>query len=314
MSGSVGRHEPIGKTDSRRRTQWLAYGLLSVAPLFMAANPVIGRAARELVPPIGLSFWRWLLASLILLPFALSGLYQHRSQLRANWWVLLVLGSLGMGVCGAFVYIGLHHTTATNTGLIYAASPVLILILSARFRHDTITRLQALGVPLALTGVVIIIFRGDVGALAQLRFNRGDVWILVATCAWSIYSVLLRKQSLMHLPTVTLFAAIAVMGVVVQLPFYLWESVTVRPVPMNTAAWTSIASVAVLSSVLAFGSYQKGIAVLGPSKAGPFMYLMPVYAVVLAVTLLGEIIRPYHLMGLTLILIGIAMATWPTPR
>ncbi|MDH3466568.1 MAG: DMT family transporter [Gammaproteobacteria bacterium] len=293
------------------RAHAIAYGLLVVAPFCMAMNPVIGRAARDLTPPIGMSFWRWVMASLILLIFAWPQLLRHRHQLYRNWHILAVLGALGMGICGAVVYIGLHHTTATNTGLIYAASPVLILLLSAKFRDDAVSKLQLAGIPIALVGVVAIICRGDLATLAALQFNPGDMLIVVASISWAIYSVMIKKQSLAGIPTITLFAAIAICGTVVQLPFYLWESATVRPVPLELAAWSSIAAVAVVSSVLAFSFYQKGIAVLGPSRAGPFMYLMPVYSVLLAVTFLGETVSAYHVAGLVLILIGIGLATWP---
>jgi drug/metabolite transporter (DMT)-like permease len=291
-----------------------AYGLLIVAPLFMATNPVIGRAARDLTPPIGMSFWRWVLASIILLIFAWPQLLRHRHQLCRNWHTLIVLGALGMGICGAVVYIGLHHTTATNTGLIYAASPVLILLLNSKFRGEAVGKMQLAGIPIALAGVVTIICHGDLATLATLQFNPGDMLIVVATISWSVYSVLIKKQSLAGIPTITLFAAIACCGTLVQLPFYLWESATVRPVPLDPAAWSSIVTVAIVSSVLAFSCYQKGIAVLGPSRAGPFMYLMPVYSVLLAVTFLGETISTYHMAGLALILIGIGMATWPQDR
>ncbi|MEM7441756.1 MAG: DMT family transporter [Pseudomonadota bacterium] len=293
--------------QSSGRQAW-AYLLLILSPLFMASNVVFGRDAVETVPPIGLAFWRWVLAFAILLPFAWPGLRRHGTSLLRAWPLLLVLGALGMGVCGAFVYIGLQHTTATHAGLIYAASPIFILIIGAVFIGERLSLIQCLGVVLAVFGVVVILTHGAPQQLLSFRVNVGDVWVLVATVAWAVYSVLLKRKSL-SVPTIPLFAAIALAGVICLAPFYVWETLAGRPVVPTTDALTSVLAVAFIASVLAFGAYQQGIAVIGPSRAGMFMYLMPVYAALLAIVFLGERFELFHLVGLGFILPGLVLAT-----
>lgn len=293
--------------DPASQQVW-AYVLLLLAPLFMASNVVFGRDAIDTVPPVGLAFWRWVLAFLILLPFAWAGLRRHAGDLVRAWLMLLVLGALGMGVCGAFVYIGLQHTTATHAGLIYAASPIFILLIGAVFVGEKLSLMQCLGVALAVLGVVVILTHGEPETLLTFVFNIGDLWVLAATFAWAIYSVLLKRQSL-RIPTIPLFAAIALAGVICLAPFYVWETLAGRPVVWTADAATSVVAVALIASVLAFGAYQQGIAVVGSSRAGVFMYLMPVYAALLAVVFLGEQFQPFHAVGLGLILPGLALAT-----
>ncbi len=286
----------------------VAYGLLLMAPLMMASNVVIGRAAAEVMPPVGLAFWRWSLALALMLPLAGAGLWRHRRALIRQWAVILVLGALGMGVCGAFVYIGLKTTTATNAGLIYAASPALILLIGAMFRGEAVRFRQLAGIVLAIAGVAAILARGDLAALMALRFTVGDLWVLGATIAWAIYSVLLKRRAL-ALPTFVLFAAISAAGVLCLLPFYIAETMAGQAVVWTREALMSVAGVAVFASVLAFSSYQKGVTLIGPARAGPFMYLMPAYAAVLAMLFLGERLALFHFVGFALILTGVMLAS-----
>ena len=294
--------------DMAHNASPLAYGLLLLAPLMMASNVVIGRAAAEVMPPVGLAFWRWSLALAILLPLAGGGLWRHRRALARQWAAILLLGALGMGVCGAFVYVGLKTTTATNAALIYAASPALILLIGAVFSREAVRGRQIAGIALAGLGVVAILARGDPAALLALRFAVGDLWVLGATIAWAVYSVLLKRRA-PALPTLVLFAAVTAAGVLCLLPAYLAETLSGRPVLWSREALLSVVGVAVFASVLAYSFYQKGVALIGPSRAGPFMYLMPAYAAVLAMVFLGERLALFHLAGFALILGGVTLAS-----
>jgi drug/metabolite transporter (DMT)-like permease len=310
MSGKPTVHNGAAQSADSRRETLFAYALLTVMPLFMASNVVIGRAAVEAVPPIGLAFWRWLVAFAILLPFAWIGLRRHWSVIWRKAPALLFLGALGMGICGAFVYIGLESTTATNAGLIYAASPILICLFGALFAGEGLVPRQILGIVLAIVGVLAILTRGAPWQLFTFEFVIGDLWIVAATISWAVYSVTIKHQHI-GLPTIPLFAAIAAAGVVILAPFYAWETASGAEMTLTWRAVISVAGVALISSVFAFGSYQKGIAVVGSSRAGVFMYLMPVYTALMAVLFLGEAFETFHLVGLLLIVPGVALATLP---
>lgn len=285
-----------------------AYCLLVLSALFMGSNIVFGRAAADVVPPVALAFWRWVVAFLLLLPFCASGLILYRMTLLQHWRRLLALGGLGMGICGAFVYIGLRETTAMNGGLIYAASPVMILVLGAVFKGERITLRQIGGIILAMLGVAIILTRGDPQAFLNLSFNHGDLWILGATASWAVYSVLLRYASL-TMPVMPLFAAIALAGVIVLAPFWVVEAVVIEGMTLSWNAAFSILGVAVFASVLAFSTYQQGIRVVGSNRGGPFLYLMPAFAALMAVVFLGESLEVYHIVGFAMVVPGVAAAT-----
>ncbi|WP_420347276.1 DMT family transporter [Pelagibius sp.] len=286
----------------------LAFVLLFIAPALFASNMLTARATHDLFPPVALAFWRWTCTLALLMPFTAATLWQHRAAVLHEWRDLLVLGALGMGVCGAFVYIAADTTTATNIGLIYAASPILIVLIARMVYGETVSPLQAVGIALSLTGVLAIICRGDLGVLANLQFADGDLWTLAAMIAWAVYSVMLRHRPSI-LPLMARFAAISGGGILILLPFTVAEGLSGDLPPLTTTSFLIVAFLAVFAS---FGAYQVYALVQRSLGAGPtslLMYLIPLYNGVLAFLILGETLQLYHLLGAALVLPGIYLAT-----
>ncbi|WP_109111104.1 DMT family transporter [Azospirillum sp. TSO35-2] len=296
-----------------RSGPFAAYSLYLIGSALLASNPVVGRAVAHVVPPIGLAFWRWLIAFLIVLPFALRGLLVHRHRLLREWRRYLLLGVLGQGISGAIVYYGLERTSATNASLIYATSPAMILGIAAVWLGDAIRPRQVLGILLAMAGVLVILTRGDLEALRHLTVSVGDLLVLTGAVSWSVYTILLR-QSGAPLPVVTAFAANAFAGVLVLAPFYAWESVAVRPVPFSVVTFLSIVAVALFASVLALLAYQKTIAMMGAARASTALYVSPLWAALASMLLLDEPLQGFHLVGVLFVLPGVTLATLPGRR
>lgn len=285
--------------------------LLFLMPLFFSSNIVIGRAVIADVPPFTLAFFRWALASAIVLPIAWAGISAARSVWRRASPQLFLLGFLGMWICGAVVYLSLQVTTATNATLIYTTSPVFVILIEAAFRGRRTGWPELVGIPLAVAGVAVIVTKGDAATLLALSFNLGDLGILICALAWAVYTVVLKDQVFKGLGTMPLFAMIATCGALVLLPFMLVESALIGGFPMSARAWVAILALATVSSVLAFSSYQYGVKVFGPTITSIVLYVMPVYGVGLAILVLGEAFRTYHLAGMGLVLVGVVLATFP---
>lgn len=290
--------------DERR----LALVLLFVAPALFCSNMLVARATHELFPPVALAFWRWAATFALLLPFAGAALWRHRRDALGEWRDLLVLGALGMGVCGAFVYIGADTTSATNIGIIYAASPILIVVLARVFYDEPLGLLQGAGILLSLAGVVAIVARGDLAVLAGLRFAPGDLWIVAAMTGWALYATLLRHRPT-ALPMMVRFAAIVAPGLVVLLPFTVAEGLAGERPLWNATSFATVGFLAVVASFSAYQVYGLVQRTLGAGPTSLLMYLIPVYNGVLAWLLLGETLQPYHLIGACLVLPGIWLAT-----
>jgi len=286
--------------------------ILCIMPLFFSTNIVFGSAAVAEVEPFTLAFLRWTLTALILLPFAWSALNQRWSEIRSMAPSLMVMGFLGMWICGALVYLALKYTSATNGTLIYTSSPVMIIVIEWLFRGRKIGWRDVFGIILATLGVLIIVAKGEISNLINLQFNAGDLIFVFTAFSWAIYSVWLKSQKFQALPTLPLFMLIAACGALLLAPFAVTEIVILKQFPTTFTAWRSIAGIVIFASVLAFGMYQYGVKILGASLTGISLYLLPVYGVTLAIIFLGESFREFHLWGILLVLGGVVLATLPS--
>lgn len=285
----------------------LPFLLVSLAPLFWSGNFVLGRALHERFPPIALSFWRWAIALLILLPFLLPRARELVGALRRHWAILSVLGLLGVTNFNTFVYIGLQTTTATNAVLLVSTAPVLILLLSFLMLAEAVRPLQAVGVVLSLCGVWIIAAAGEPEAFANLDLNSGDLWILAAVTSWALYSVCLRWRP-QGLEPLLFLAATIVTGLVPLLPIYLWDLARGSTLELDVVTVGAVGYVALFPSIIAYVFWNRGVAELGANRTGQFLHLMPAFGTLLSMLLLGERMETYHLAGIGLIAAGILMA------
>ncbi|MEH6823195.1 MAG: DMT family transporter [Motiliproteus sp.] len=282
--------------------------LLVLTTLFWAGNFVVARAMHLSLPPLSLSFWRWLLALVVLLPWVAPRLYAERALLLKHWKILLLLSVLGVVNFNTFIYLGLQYTTATNATLLQSIVPSVVMLLAVLFLGQAINRLQAAGLALSLLGVVCIVLRGDLTQLLQLQLNRGDLWVLTGMFSWSLYTVALNWRPVALTKTALLGSTVLV-GCLVLLPFYLWELGQGLRIALVADNLMVLGYVAVFPSVLAYFFWNYGVAKLGAPSAGLFIYLMPVFGTLLSMLFLGEQPELFHLYGFALVLTGMLLAT-----
>jgi len=282
--------------------------LLTVSSACWGGNIFIGRLMHAEVPPVGLSFWRWALALLIFLPFAWPRVRRDWPAIRRHWRALALLAFFGMAGFHTALYLSVNYTTATNAALLVAICPVLVPVLSWALYREPITGRILLATLVSLAGVAVVVLRGDLAQLRSLSFNKGDFIMLVAVFAWSMYTVLVKRRPADLHPQSLLVATMA-LAAAMLLPVYLWESATVRPMPVTGDALLAVAYVVVFASLLAFLCFNRGIEVLGPNKGGLFLHLIPAFAALLAFVFLGERLQPFHAVGIAAIAAGIVLAT-----
>jgi drug/metabolite transporter (DMT)-like permease len=288
-----------------------AYPLLTVTALFWAGNSIVGRAARDLVPPAALSFWRWTFALALLLPLAWPHLRRDWPVLRAHWRIVALLGALAIGSFNILLYTGLQSTTALNSMLIQSAQPALILIGGALVMGDGTSLRQVVGVLISLVGVLAIIGRGDPAILWGMQLNIGDAIIGCAVLLWALYSVLLRRRPAVH--PLSFLAASMVVGIGVIIPFYAHELWSGRLIVPATGSALAIAYVSIFPSFLAYLFFNRGVELIGSAATGQYMNVMPLMGAGLAMLFLGERLHLFHIAGLALIVIGIMVAGRPEP-
>jgi drug/metabolite transporter (DMT)-like permease len=286
----------------------LAYALVFITPALWTVNYLAARWAPGVIAPHALALARWTVAALLLAVVCRDELRAKRHLIRAEAGRFLVLGALGMWVCGAFVYIGGRSTSAINIGLLYAAAPVLIALASAGWLHERLGRAQLLGVALSIAGVLHILSQGDWAALLQLRINPGDAWIAIAVVCWAAYSLLLRAWPSAFGGTARL-TLIAAGGIVVLIPFTVWEAVAWLPPRWSWEALGLVLATALLPGAAAYWAYGHMQRVLGAARVGVVLYLGPVYSALVGWLVLGERIEAFHAVGALLVLPGIWLST-----
>jgi len=290
--------------NSRRAS---AFALLALANLLWSGNWVIGRALREAFDPISLNFWRWLVAVLVMAPFALAAVDARVVRRHLGFYALLALTGVAGFQC--LVYLGLESTTAINAVLINAAGPLFFVLCSWVLERDKASARQIAGMLISFLGIVIIVCQGDPARLAQLEFHRGDLWILLAMPLWGLYSVLLKRCP-PEVRGIAFAFVIAALGVAMLLPLYaLYPMKRPTSVP-GGAEVAAVLYVAVAASVIAFLCWNRGVALVGANAAGFTLPLLPAFGTVLAIVLLGESFQGFHAAGFVTILAGVALATY----
>ena len=282
--------------------------------MFWAGNGVLGRAVRGDIPPVGLAFWRWTLASLVLAPFAWRYLLKDIAELKRRLPVLLLLAFLGVGAFNTLLYTGLQYTIAINSFLLQSLLPAVVVLLSRLFFANRVTAAQLTGIFIAFLGASVIIFQGSLTTLQGFRFNPGDLIIFAGVVLYATYTALLRKRPQVH--PLSFLLATFILGVPMIFPFYIWELAAGRGMTLGATTVLSLLYVAVFPSILSYLFYNRGVELLGANRAGLSAYLMPVFGSVLAVLLLGESFRWFHALGIGFIAAGVTIANRfkPVPR
>ena len=295
--------------DRPRRLDSTTLVLLVLPPLFWAGNAIIGRMAVGTIAPIALNALRWMLAGLILLPFAWRGIIAHHATIKQEWRTIAWLSLLGVGAYNALQYLALTTSSPINVTLIGASAPVFIVAIGALFYGERVKVPQLAGALVSVAGVALVIGRGRVGNLADLELVPGDLFMLAAAAAWSVYTWILKKHR-PDVPLAPLLFVQIVFGTLFVLPFVFVEALVFYvPTHVDTPrAWVVLAYVAVLPSLVAYFCWDRGVARAGAALPVFFANLTPVFAAILSALLLGELPQWFHGLGLVLILVGIRLA------
>ncbi len=286
----------------------IAYALAALAALFWAGNWVVGRAMRSDIPPLELNFWRWTIATAVILPFAWNQAKRDWPLARKHWRLMLGLGASGAALFHSMVYVGLRSTQAINALLLNATAPIIIILIAWLMYRDRISARQFLGICLSLLGAVVLVSRGDGATLLNLRFNAGDQWVVSALFVWGTYANLLKHRPA-GLGGLSLLLYVCVIGVVLMLPAYLWELSQGPGMTFNPTTIISVSYTALFASVFAFLCFNWATARVGAITTSFFLHLMPVFGGVLAIIFLGEALHLYHLLGFAVVLAGIFIST-----
>lgn len=284
--------------------------MFCAAPLLFSANMIIARLVVDEVPPVTLAFGRWLMAAVILAPFAWKEARDHWATVRRHAGLLGLLAFLGAGVAIAPQYMAVHHTTTGNVALIFAATPLMVVLLERIGWGVAIPRRAVVGIAVALVGLGCAVFRGDLAGLTHFALNPGDLLVVAAAAGWAGYTALLKHHPV-ALPWKLFLLVLAGGGAAMLAPFALIEAGNPIVTLGHASALLPVIALALVASIGAYRLYSCLVARVGASRASMALYLIPFYTLALAATFLGETLRPFHAAALILTLLGVLVATMP---
>jgi drug/metabolite transporter (DMT)-like permease len=293
----------------RTPLSWLSdqpYLLLSLTSLFWAGNAIVGRGAAGHIPPVTLSFGRWGIAFLIVLPLAWRHLKEDWPTIRARLGLMITISVVGIGAFNTLQYWSLEYTTALNVLLLQSAGPLFVAVWSLLVLGVRLTAAQAAGIVVSMIGVAVILLHGDLTALARIELNKGDIIFTIALAIFGLYAALSSRRPAMH--GLSFLAFTFGCGALSLVPLFVWE-LFARPVmQIDTTNLLSLAYVVVFPSTLAYLCYNRGVELIGANRAAPFFHMVPVFGSAMAIFFLGERLQLFHLFGYGLVLIGVFVA------
>jgi drug/metabolite transporter (DMT)-like permease len=285
--------------------------LLTLPPLLWAGNAIVGRLVHDMLPPVLLNFLRWAIALLILLPMA-GPVFARGSGLWTHWRRFALLGLLGIGMYNALQYLALQSSTPINVTLVASGMPVWMMLTGRLFFGVRVTPRQVAGAVLSIAGVLLVLARGEWAHLRELRLVAGDLFMILATIAWSIYSWLLIRSSEpadIRANWASFLAAQVAFGVVWSGAFAAGEwALGAIPVQWSWTLAAALAYVAIGPAVIAFRCWGAGVQQAGPSIGAFFVNLTPLFTALMSSAFLGQPPHAYHMAAFALIVGGIVVS------
>lgn len=286
-----------------------AYIFLVLCTLFWAGNFIVGKVATLFeIPPFSLNFYRWLIAFIILFPFTYKKISENFDEIKKKIIPLSIMGFTSITIFNSVVYYSLNFTQVLNGVLMISTIPVLIIFFSSCFTNEKVKINQILGVITSLIGVLIIITKFQLNTLLSLNLNKGDLWILVAMISWATYSIMVKEKKI-NLDPLALLQTLIFIGLIFLIPFYLYELHNAQFLKLNIPVLLTVGYVVIFAGIGAYIFWIGAIKIIGPSRSGVFLHLMPVFSSLMAIFLLGERLANFHIFGALFILTGIIVST-----
>jgi len=296
--------------------QPIATGMLlaSVAALIWSGNFIFAKTLASKVPPFSLSFYRWLMGTVVLFPFCARAFYFNWRVALQNKWLILFAAIFGVTLFNTLIYVGAHATSAMNMALIGTTlSPIISIILARIFLQETISLHKVLGILFCLSGIIFLLSKGNIYSLLHFHFNTGDLWVIAAAFCFSIYTTLVKKRPNTLSPN-TFLLSVFLAGTILLYPLHLIEQTFYAPIKWNADLVFGIAYIGIGASAISFLLWNKAIGYLGAGRTALFGNLIPLFSIIEAAFFLHEKFTWVHLVSMSLVFLGILVANMDAKR
>ena len=281
-----------------------AWVLLTLCNLFWAGNYVFGQFVVGEMTPLALSFLRWLFSTALLLIIATHMEKPDWREVIKSWHMLLAMAVSGIVAYNMILYTALTYTSSVNASVVSALNPALLVVFSALLLREKLSFIQAAGIVVSFSGVLVIITQGNIGRLLQLQVNRGDLLMLAAITVWTVYSILGKR--LTKVPPITATASSALLATLILAPFALGQGISFQNI--SGLAMVGVLYIVLFPSVASFIFWNLGVREIRAGKAGIFLNLIPVFTALISLAL-GEAVTLVQLTGGILVFLGVYATT-----
>ena len=293
---------------------WIwTFFLLLVSQALFGSNQIMGRLIEGAVPPIGLSFWRWILATLVVLPFTIKYIRKFGPIILQEWRIYVGMAFCLIVLGNTTIYIALNYTTAINAAIVSSVQPAITFALSWLFYREFVTKGQIFGAVIAIFGVFYIISQGDISVLINLKPNPGDIWMIISVIGFSMYAVLLKKLP-PSVPAILTLNVIQCLGIFLLIPFYVWETLYSQPMVLNKVTTVAVLWAGIMVAVAAIGLWNYTNLKLGANKASGTIHLRLIMITIMAIMFLGERLEFFHFIAFGIIMLGVFAITRAKPE
>jgi len=300
-----------GRISGDSETVGYAAGLLTWA---LAGGVFVAvKLGVDEMPPWTLCCWRVFLSALVLLPFVMSHRHEIIDFLHKRWLEALFIGAIGLGLTQGTIFTALSYTSAVNTGIIFATTPILTMVLAHFAIHERMNGWQGVGSLIAFVGIVVIAVHGSLDKLLGLKLGCGDLLVMAGGVMFACYTVLLKRAKF-ELERLPLLFVLLCAGAIATLPFYLWEVWNGEHGNLAMKGYMALLYAAIPGGALMYLCYNWSVDILGPSRAGTLLYTQMIFTAIFAWLILGESIEWYHYVGAGLIIVGVVLVTLLQPK
>ncbi len=272
--------------------------------MFFAGNLIVGKPVTQEIPPITLSFCRYMIAFFVILPVGYFEWKRNKSLWKREWKAILSLSITGLVLFNICVYSALQYTTSINAGIVEASTPIFTLVLSFLLFKERFNKKQLLGVFISLFGVCIVITKGSLEIILGLQFNIGDLIMLLAMITWAVYSMFI-KQHMWKFPAYGALLVMSAVSIIIFIPLLGVEAGDIAQIEWSWKVIAGLLYLGIFPSLVALIAFNKGVQEIGPSRASIFLNLIPVFTMIGAILFLGEKLQLIQLAGAILVISGV---------
>jgi drug/metabolite transporter (DMT)-like permease len=284
------------------------YVLLLFTTLFYSGNLLVGKPVSNEIPPLTLTFFRFILAFIVVLPLGVKEWKNNRDLWKKEWKALLALSLTGLVLFNTLVYLSLNYTTSVNAAIVESSTPIFALLLGFIFFKERFSRIQLFGVVLSLIGVFSVITKGSIEVILNLSFNPGDLTMLLAMIVWAIYSIFVKQHN-SKFPIYGGLLVMIVLSFIFLIPMAAFEYEEVTSITWSPSIIIGLLYLGIFPSVIALIAWNTAVNKIGPSQASIFLNFIPVFTMIGAVLFLGEAIKVLQILGALMVISGVMITS-----